>query len=75
MQYGPCVVTWLMVDILRGIERTSGIVVPTETVTVGATGTGVPVFTSFANDPIREYRCAVAGIVLFGMASLWIAFV
>ena len=80
MQYLPFQRKVLTVDTFRGVERTSGIMAPTETKVVipsaaTAGGTGVPVFTSFANDPIGEYRGALAGFVLFGVASLWIVLV
>ena len=38
-----------------------------------ANPSGVAVFTSFANDPIGEYRGTVVGVILFGVASLWMA--
>jgi hypothetical protein len=70
----------LTVDTFRGVERTSGIMAPTETIVIPpsaatARGTGVPVFTSFSNDPIGEYRGALGGFVLLGVASLWIVLV
>lgn len=70
----------LRVDNWRGVDRTSGIMAPTETVvsppsTATTSGTGIAVFTSVANDPIGEYRNAFGAFLILGVASVWIGLV